>query len=215
MNGQEIISSFQFLYKQEGLLGALTASWKLLTCPLFEYHCGYKFRQMLNEPFIGPLPNMDVTFRQAMSSDLELFKTIVPVLRAKRFVQRIRDGEVCFMCVCEGRVLGFVWASFTGTPTTLNLGLNLQREDIYLFAAYTLPEYRKQGILSATSRALKNWLYEHGYKSAILIIDHKKKANINHALGIGYRIESEFFYLRIIKWKYLCMKPGGKEKPSP
>jgi len=204
---QEVKHSLQFAQQQEGWRAALHMSTKFLTMPFFEHHKGYLLRKALNKPIIIPPPKINVTIRKATEGDLALFETAVPRIRAKRFIKKLQAGEVCFVAIWESAMVGFVWAGFADSPSTKSAGLELDPTEAYLWAGYAPPRYRSQGIVRTVNLTLIRWLQKQGYQRVVLLVEQDNAASLKHCYRMGYRLESQITYRRLLKWKRVQFPP--------
>jgi ribosomal protein S18 acetylase RimI-like enzyme len=205
---EDVNQSFRHIHRHEGWKGAWEQAIKFILLPFYEQHTGYLLRKSLAEPVVIPLPKIPLEVRQATENDFTLFTTVVPLLRARRFVKKIqRKEEACFIAIAEGKIAGFVWAGFSQSPSTKGTGLTLGPKEAYFWAGYASSEFRSAGVVRTVNLSLCKWLQEQGFESVILLIEEENAASLKHVYHMGYQLEKEIRYLRILNWKRVELTP--------
>lgn len=195
------IQAFNYVRRQQGWRPALNQAGDFLRSTFFEYHKGYVLRKALEGSIDVPPAQVAVSIRQATVDDAALFETIVPPMRAKRFVKKIEAGEMCAIAMREGGIVGYVFAAFAGTPSTRNMRLELGAREAYLWAGYALPQYRRQGVVRAVNLTLCQMLQEKGYTGVVLQVNARNEAALGHCFKMGYRATEQVTYLKVLGWR--------------
>lgn len=195
------VHSFWSVQSEQGWRSAFGSALKFLRSLFFEFHKGFVLRLSLEEPVDVPAPQVSVDIRQADLGDLALLETIMPPLRVKRVAKKMQAGEICFVAVKGERAIAYVFAGLAGTPSTRDAHLQLRPEDAYLWAGYTLPQYRRQGVVKAVNLSLCRYLQEKGYQNVILLVDDHNVASLGHCYKMGYRVTDRVTYLKILGWR--------------
>ena len=198
---RDLIQAFLYVQHQQGWRSAFSLAMRFLLLPIFEFHRGFVLRKSLKEPIHIPAPRVAVSIRQVTLDDLTLLETIVPRLRVKRFAKKMQAGEICFVAIQEQKVVAYVLAGFTNTPSTEDVQLKLGPKEAYLWAGYALPQYRRQGVVRAVNLSLCRLLREDGYESVVLLVDRRNRASLGHCYKMGYRVTDRVTYLRVLRWR--------------
>jgi len=198
---RDLIEAFLYIQRQQGWRAAFSLAAQFLRAPVFEFHRGFVLRKSLQEPIHVPAPEVAVRIRRTTLDDLALLETIVPPLRVKRLATKMRAGEICFVAIKEQRAVAYVLASFANTPSTEDTRIELGPKEAYLWAAYVLPPYRRQGVLRAVNLSLCRLLQDDGYESVILQVDGHNEASLGHCYKMGYWVTDRVTFLRILGWK--------------
>jgi ribosomal protein S18 acetylase RimI-like enzyme len=173
---------------------------QFLRSPFFEFHRGFVLRKSLKEPIDIPALRVAVSIRQATLDDLALLETIVSPLRVKRFAKKMQAGEICAVALQEQKVVAYIFAGLANTPSTEDARLKLGPREAYLWAAYALPQYRRQGVVGAVNLNLCRLLQEKGCESVVLFVDMRNRSSLGHCYKIGYCVTDRVTYLRVLKW---------------
>lgn len=196
---RDSIEAFAYIQRRQGWRTAFSQAAQFLRMPFFEFHRGYLLRKSLKEPIHVPAPEVALTIRQVGLDDLDLLKTIMPPLRMKRLAKKMEAGEAACVAMNDERVVAFVLAGFANTPSSRDTGLKLGPREAYLWAAYALPQCRRQGVVGAVNLSLCCWLQEKGYESAVLVVDGYNEASLGHCYKIGFRVTDRVTSLRILR----------------
>lgn len=198
---RDVIESFSHAQQHHGWRSAWGQTAQFLLLLFFEYHRGFLLRRSLRDPINIPKPEQDVTIRQATVDDSSLLETLVPPLRVKRFITKMQAGEICFIAIQDQRVIAYVFAGLAHTPSTEDIELELGPREAYLWAAYALPEYRRQGVVGALNLSLCKVLREDGYETTVLLLDESNIPSLGHCYKIGYHVTDKITYLRLLGWR--------------
>jgi ribosomal protein S18 acetylase RimI-like enzyme len=121
---------------------------------------------------------------------LELEKRLVdiPDVHKSDLKRRVAYGHICCIAEYEGQVIFTSWiATRRCYSYLLDREIELGNDEAYLYSAYTLPEFRGQGVHpSATTRRLQ-YLKEHGYTKAFAFIEPNNNAAQRMPAKLGYK----------------------------
>jgi GNAT superfamily N-acetyltransferase len=197
-NPKEFAQALLHIRRLEGWRSALI----FLTLPVFEYHHAYAYRRSLAEPIKVRPVDGDLTLRSATPDDRQLFETIFPKFRIKRLIEKMEAGEMCVIAIHQDRIIGTCWAGFANGPSVRDTALSIKADEAYLWGAFTLPEFRSRGVVSALANKLMIWLQEHGYAGAYQVINRGNASSRKVAQKIGSDPVGEVLSVRLFKWKY-------------
>lgn len=183
-----------------------------------DYRKGYCLSKTLNESREIAPARLDVTVRRATVDDLDLFQTIAPALRIRRFARKLGAGEICFIAIEKyketPRIVGFVWAAFTDSPTSGEDSVKLGPQEAYIWGGYVVPEFRRYGLMTILGCSLRLWLQDQGYVSVVLFVKRRNGAILAHCLKQGYQITAQVSFLKLLRckvwqsWKCPSLQPS-------
>lgn len=127
----------------------------------------------------------------------------------KTFIaEAIARGDLCVGAFVDGRLVAYVWRSYTGAPHRDGLWLDFHKPYRYGYKSFTLPEFRGQHLLDlavadpiCSARGFEygiSFIETHNYAS----IRHSKRAG---AIPIGYA-----GYLKLGKYAWPFRTRGAK-----
>jgi len=92
----------------------------------------------------------------------------VPGADAEEIERHIYVGDRCYTARVCGEIVAVRWAAFHDVQvTSLGLTLRLGDEDVYLYGAYTRPQWRRHGIAAALTADILGRLEAEGYRRAL------------------------------------------------
>lgn len=125
----------------------------------------------LEDPLEEIEPRIEVTIRQARSSDLDKFKRLVNEEKLVVLRERFKKGRTCFIALDGDKIAYFGWISVDAEyESNSRITMRLKEKEAYWFDCYTAPKYRQNGLHTAlTSKAL-TYLKDRGYKTVLTIV---------------------------------------------
>lgn len=211
---RDAIEAFLYLQDQEGWRSACTSARQFLLSPFFELNRAFVLRRSLLEPIDIPISQVEVAIRQVSLDDSALLETIIPPLRLRRLASKMRAGEICFAAIQGVRVVAYVFAGFAETPSTEDAQLKLRPRDAYIWGAYALPQYRRQGVVGAMNLSLCQVLQQRAFDSALLLVDRRNRAALGHCRKIGYRVTHRVVQLKLLGWRTSRCSPIDQSPQS-
>jgi ribosomal protein S18 acetylase RimI-like enzyme len=203
----DLLQAFRFIQQQQGWQAAIKNTLLFFKYPLFAHYHGFVLHRCLSEPVQMPEVRLDLSFQEITADNISLLESIHPPLRVKRMERKIQAGEICNTAMLDKRVIGYVFAGFKGTPSTLDVRLNLSPQEAYLWAGYTLPEFRRQGVVGAVNLDLCRILKGRGLEKVLLLVEKRNAASLGHLDKIGYEIKEEIIHMRILGWRTSRISP--------
>ena len=197
---KDSLQAFHFIQRQQGWLAAFKMTLQFIRTPFFAFYRGYVLSKHLSGPIQLPKLKHDLSFKEITVENASLLGSINPQIRVKRMIKKLQAGEVCNVAILGKRVIGYVFAGFENTPSTLDARLKLRPKEAYLWAGYTLPEFRRQGVVGAVNLDLCRQLEKRGYENVVILVERHNTASLGHLDKIGYHIIEIIKHLRIFRW---------------
>lgn len=179
-----------------------TSHWLLKTLVSLPYcRLEYKvFVRSLQEPLPSATPRQPVTLRLATQADLARFRCLVPPSELRRFSRRLACGRYCFLALDGENLAAYAWATPQVEFEVDNLVMQLQRGDVYVDDAYTVPAYRRQRLQAAVHLYRLGHMKDLGFQRAVAIVEENNAASLQLMRGLGYQEEDHLCFRRIL-WK--------------
>jgi len=158
------------------------------------------YRKPQIKRLIVPCKSLDgalLTYQARIPLDIELLPSDVEEVEdclahippEHRFdvARRIQHGDRCCVARHAGQIVYVTWIAFGACYSyALDREYKLTQEDAYLYSAYTLPEFRGNGIHPAAhchiARLLKDW----GYRWLLCFIEPENTAAMRLPDKLGY-----------------------------
>jgi ribosomal protein S18 acetylase RimI-like enzyme len=160
------------------------------------------FTRSLVEPLPITEPRHPVILRLATRDDLERFQGLVPPSELRRWGQRLAHGRYCFLALdgTSEDLAAYCWATMQVALEIERWMMRLQPGDTYVYNAYTVPAYRRQGVQTAVHLYRLEYMRSLGCQRAVLIVDDKNIASQRLVRTLGYQ-EADHLTFRRILWK--------------
>jgi hypothetical protein len=192
-----VFQSLYFVKEQYG--------WKAI--PSFLIHSisenisGYILIGALKDAIPPVPPKLPLEIREATPEDAPKFSQIIPPIRIRRFVNKIKAGERCAIGLLNNDVIYFTWASFLGQLTAIESPIKLGLKDVYFWGAYCMPAYRRFGVGTSISSYHEDLLRQLGYEKGIRIIKFNNLPSQNLSKKLNLKVVGRTYGVRILKWK--------------
>jgi GNAT superfamily N-acetyltransferase len=106
----------------------------------------------------------EILYQQAKKETL-----FEPAYNVKDAADRVLQGEYCFVCEEDGKIVGYLWFCPTKRYIPeIQSTLKLQPGEVYVYNAYVLPEHRGRDIIPGLYKAARSLLAENGFKREII-----------------------------------------------
>ena len=115
------------------------------------------------------------------------------------------DRDFCFAAFHGDRLVNYSWFALDAIEPehSFGAGLKLPRDAVYLYKAYTVPDYRGRQIHGAAlSRAVEHFC-QCGAARMIAIVDFANRASLRSHMRLGFRPAGRLFCIgrRSIGWR--------------
>jgi ribosomal protein S18 acetylase RimI-like enzyme len=109
-----------------------------------------------------------VQFELLGNQEVADYLACVPDANADEIERHMRVGDRCYTARVFGEIVAVRWAAFRDVRvTSLGLTLRVGDEDVYLYGAYTRPQWRRNGIGAALTADILDRLEAEGYHRAL------------------------------------------------
>jgi ribosomal protein S18 acetylase RimI-like enzyme len=154
-------------------------------------------------------PRLPVTIRLATEVDLDLLKGMLPPSQLYNLLHIQTHDRLIFLAFDGELPVSYCWATPQVEFTIDNIKMHLQPGDIYGGMAYTLPDFRGQGIQTALQLFRMRYLKELGYKRVVVIVEDNNQASLTMHRKIGFTEADRLIFRRIL-WKRIYHYQDGK-----
>ena len=101
------------------------------------------------------------------------------------YQERLNFKHICFIAKLVGskEIAGYCWLAVNKYkfPQTL-LKIILQKDEGYVYNAYTFPKYRAKGVMPRLISKTVQYLYSHNYKKLYALVSTTNPAMMQHAV---------------------------------
>lgn len=121
---------------------------------------------------------------------------------------RIAKGHRCLTARHQGRLVGVMWAATENASIAyLGRAVPFAPGDVYLFDAFTIPEYRGRGIAPSLSAELLYQFAEDGYQRAIRGTIPENTAALRAHAKAGFHAYAVMGFLKAGPWRWDFVRP--------
>jgi len=146
-----------------------------------------------------------VRIRQAHKSDLE------PLARCLRrakpglgdFRKRWDRGDICFLAEADGSAVAVTWASFHKyRMEEVDYVFDPGNGGVYLYDAYTVPEWRLRGVHVNLMEHLLEALPDRSVRGVYCAVEHGNRHSLRTHLRFGFQIARHVVEVRLmgLRW---------------
>ena len=147
-------------------------------------------------------PGIELEYGFLSEADVGKLESLGWDLRPEEAVARLRRGERCFVAFHGERVVSARWLA-TGTAFIEYLAgeARLGDGEVYLYEAYTAPEYRKLGVYGAASTRLARLLAAEGRVRTVAAVPPDDPAAVRACEAAGYSRAGTVGYVALGPWR--------------
>lgn len=162
----------------------------------------YLLQGSLTEP-IAPLPAaLPITFDWLKPSELGEYMAMQPERTKQLFADRLARGHRCLTVRSHGRLVGGMWAAQQHAWIAyLEREVPLGDGEVYAFDAFTLPEFRGQGIAPALSTELIRRSQAAGCRRAIRATSPENQPALRAHAKAGFHPYARIGYVKLGPWR--------------
>lgn len=148
-------------------------------------------------------PEVKVDIRLAQLGDISKLKERFSIRGMK---EMLRDGHLCFIADMEGQILHFKWVAFNEAYVSeLDRKVHLDASSAYIYASYTVPEYRGLGLDPAVTAEVFDYSREKGIERVYILVRHNNLPELSVMRKAGYRAMGEIKFTQVLGLKkYTC-----------
>ena len=118
-------------------------------------------------------------------------------------------GDVCIGAFHDGRMVSYVWRSFTCAPHTDGLWVRFRKPFRYGYKAFTLPEFRGRHLQDPLARLLDAYCIERGFAFSIGFVETHNYPSIASDERRGSRLLGWVGYLKLFGRTVTFRSPGA------
>jgi GNAT superfamily N-acetyltransferase len=150
-------------------------------------------------------PPLDLEYRFLSADDMRAAASDTRHELDTSFVPRLESGrDFCFAAFHGTRLANYSWYAIeTIEPEhSFGAGLKLPRDTVYLYKAFTVPDYRGKQIHGAALARAAEHFRRRGATQMIAIVDFANRASMRSHMKLGFRPAGRLFWLgrRSIAW---------------
>jgi len=196
MNGSRIARAWETL-RREGL----RSFWFKLV-DVLGYRRLFLLHRSLNEPPSQSTCPLPIRMEWLHPEGFGEYQTMRPATDSKELARRLESHQRCLIARLNQRLVGAVWVVVgrSARITYLECELPLPAATVYLFEAYTDPQFRGHGIAPALSNELLRRCREEGMQRAILAALPENHAALRPLAKSGFEVYSLMGRLRFGPW---------------
>ncbi|MCP4538078.1 MAG: GNAT family N-acetyltransferase [Chloroflexi bacterium] len=187
------------ILRQDGLRPALRHFWELISRffyrPTIEYTV---FTRPLDDPLPSIEPAQPFTLRMATLDDLERFQKIAPPSDVATFANYLACGRACCLAMHGDNIAAYCWGGDQVDIYLDDLEMHLQPGDVYFNTGYTVPDYRRRGLLTVVYIRLFQHFQDQGCRRAVTIVQVDNLASQGLVRKVGYQPIDQMSSRRIL-----------------
>ncbi len=127
--------------------------------------------------------------------------------------QRLRDGHVCAVARHETEVVAYCWLACTPVwVAEIGHAVVPGAEDVYIYDAFTMPEWRARGLFSAVLARLLAFAHARGRKRALIFAGARNRASRRVIERAGFEIVHSVWQVELCGLTRLWFR--GPRSPS-
>ncbi len=123
---------------------------------------------------------------------------------------RFNQGEVCGVAWFNSAVVSYCWVAFQQAEVgEVNRIIKLRSNELYLYEAFTLPDYRGRGLFPALLTAILSFARSQGYSRALIFSLSKNRPSLRGIEKAGFSL---FQSIHFLKFQDLTLCLSGRTK---
>lgn len=127
---------------------------------------------------------------------------------------RFNQGEVCGVAWSNSAVVSYCWLAFKQAEVgEINRIIKLRDNELYLYDAFTLPDYRGRGLFPALLTAILGFARSQGYSRALIFSNSKNRPSLRGIEKAGFSLFQSIHFLKLLDLRF-CL-PGRTRDREP
>jgi GNAT superfamily N-acetyltransferase len=152
-----------------------------------------------------PLPPLELEYRFLNDKDVRAAAVDPSHELGASIAQRLQSGrDFCFAAYHGDRLANYSWFALDAIEPehSFGAGLKLPPDTVYLYKAYTMPDYRGRQIHGAALSRAAEHFRQRGLTQMIAIVDFANWASLRSHTKLGFRPAGRLFWIgrRSIGW---------------
>jgi ribosomal protein S18 acetylase RimI-like enzyme len=154
--------------------------------------------RLLREPVPSIIPSLSVRVEQLERSAADEWERFRPEYDSRTIIQRLRDGERCFIARLHGSIIHSTWiTSGCMHIDYLDRDTVLAQDEAYIFESYTAPSFRGHGIGSAVWSSIVKSCQEAGFRKVTAVVIPENKKGFGPPSSLNFQAKGLMGYYRI------------------
>ena len=173
---------------------------------------GYRRLLLLERPLAQPIPELEPAFPLRIDilnpSEVDDHLAFRPEIARACALDRLRSGQLCFVARHENRIVSACWT--TTQPAWVEFlacGIPVAAGEVYLFDAFTLPDFRGQRVAPALCTHQLMHFQRAGLRRAIRATLPENAPALRAHAKCGFVPFALIRRLRIGPWQHVFQRP--------
>jgi hypothetical protein len=170
--------------------------------------------RILSEPIPEIKANLPIGVGFLQESEVSDYVNFRPGASASETRRKLNDGDRCIVARYEGQIVSAFWASIRRASLVnvgeyldrdVSLELPLAQDEVFLYDAYTLPQFRGQNVSPESSVWNLRYWREAGYRRVFVGVSPENKSSLRACKKEGYRPFAVIGYFKLgpLRWDFL------------
>ena len=127
------------------------------------------------------------------------------------FGKMLESGNTCIIAETHGEFVHWTWVAFNEAfVTEIERKIRIESDSAYVYAVYTVPEYRGLGIAPKAMEKILSYLHERGNKKAYVLIRPNNFPALRYAHKVGFKKIGMIRFVKLCKLKLYRYKGETK-----
>jgi GNAT superfamily N-acetyltransferase len=172
---------------------------------LTKIEIGQVLRLDLSSVVSQPLPTLELEYRFLNCDDVRAAATDPRLELDTSIAERLKSGrDFCFAAFHGDRLANYSWFALDSIEPehSFGAGLRLSPDAVYLYKAYTVPDFRGRQIHGAALSRAAEHFRQRGLTQMIAIVDFANSASLRSHTKLGFCPAGRLFWIgrRSIGW---------------
>lgn len=127
---------------------------------------------------------------------------------------RFNRGEICGVARLNSEVVSYCWVAFQQAEVgEINRTIKLRNNELYLYDAFTLPDYRGRGLFPALLTAILGFAKSQGYSRALIFSLRENRPSVRGIEKAGFSLFQSIYFFKSLGLT-LCLSGRIKGKEA-
>ncbi|UCD84910.1 MAG: GNAT family N-acetyltransferase, partial [Deltaproteobacteria bacterium] len=125
---------------------------------------------------------------------------------------RLNQGEICGTAWFNSEIVSYCWLVFRQAEVgEIDQVIKLRSDELYLYDAFTLPEYRGKGFFPALLTAVLSFAKSQDYTRALIFSLRDNRPSVRGIEKAGFCLLKSIYFIKIMGLP-LCLSGGMRDK---
>jgi GNAT superfamily N-acetyltransferase len=112
---------------------------------------------------------------------------------------RLNQGEICGTAWFNSEIVSYCWVAFRQAEVgEINRIISLRDNELYLYDAFTRPEYRGKGFFPALLAAVLRFARSQGYTRALIFSLRDNRSSVRGIDKAGFYLLKSIYFIKIM-----------------